>query len=331
LKIFVCEYITGGGLYREPLPLFLAKEGAMMRDAVLHDLGLLKDVTVCCAYDQRTPLQHPVAEAIPIRDEEVWELWGECVSHADAVLPIAPETGGILLSMSELVSQHEKVLLGCSAGGIRVAGSKYSTYQALHSAGLNAVPTFKADMLSSDMLDKWVAKPDDGVGCEGSFVFDNANTCKTWMADRGEQYIAQPYVEGTPASLCMLCKAGQAWLLSCNRQLVEVRDGSFLYEGSVVNGMAAYWDDFSFLAQHIAQAIPSLSGYIGVDVIVSETGIAILEINPRITTSYVGLNQAMGHNPAELLIELLYNQRFEGTGFTMPALDRNVVKVSVGG
>ena len=50
----------------------------------------------------------------------------------------------------------------------------------------------------------------------------------------------QPWLEGEAASLSLLCREGQAQLLSCNRQLIEVVDNGIRYRGSLLNGMAAH-------------------------------------------------------------------------------------------
>ena len=69
--------------------------------------------------------------------------------------------------------------------------------------------------------------------------------------------------------------------------------------------------------------MPGLAGYIGVDVIVGDADIRVLEVNPRLTTSYAGLEQAIGCNPAELILDMFYNG-----GFSSPLLiERNIVEV----
>jgi predicted ATP-grasp superfamily ATP-dependent carboligase len=177
-----------------------------------------------------------------------------------------------------------------------------------------------------------VVKPDDGVGCEGTLLLSR-DDLTPWIAKTHTRtYVAQPYLEGVPASMSMLCRDGQAWLLSCNRQKVSMQSGKFVYAGGVLNGVAEYWNDFEQLGKAIAQAIPSLTGYIGVDVIIHQDGISVLEINPRLTTSYIGLHEAMHYNPAKLLLDLLYNPRFSSDEFHMPAnLQRNEADVSLDG
>jgi len=304
-----------------------------MRDAVLHDLSQLEGVTTLCAYDSRLLSPSHAHQAIEVAGEDVRAIWQQCISEADAVLPIAPETGGVLLGLTNSINEQDKLLLGCNAEAVALASSKLATFLALQSAGIHMVPTYEASRFPASHYDQCVVKPDDGVGCEGTFVFSCKEDFETWLSGRHTStYVAQPYMQGAPASLSMLCREGQAWLLSCNRQKVCMQSGKFVYAGSVLNGVAEYWDNFEQLGQAIAHAIPSLSGYIGVDVIIHDKGISVLEINPRLTTSYVGLHKALHYNPAELLLDLLYNSRFSSGEFHMPAfIQRNEVDVSLDG
>jgi predicted ATP-grasp superfamily ATP-dependent carboligase len=49
-----------------------------------------------------------------------------------------------------------------------------------------------------------------------------------------------------------------------------------------------------------------------------------VEINPRLTTSYVGLHEAIGHNPAKIILESITD-----ANFTMPVLQRNVIEIAL--
>jgi predicted ATP-grasp superfamily ATP-dependent carboligase len=46
-----------------------------------------------------------------------------------------------------------------------------------------------------------------------------------------------------------------------------------------------------------------LWGYVGVDLVLADAGPIVLEINPRLTTSYCGLRDALGINPAALVLD----------------------------
>jgi predicted ATP-grasp superfamily ATP-dependent carboligase len=95
--------------------------------------------------------------------------------------------------------------------------------------------------------------------------------------------------------------------------------------------MLPYWQRFETIARKIAQMLPDALGYIGVDVIVAhETNkIYVLEINPRLTTSYVGLHDALNANPAKLILDCVLNDRFDMPNFTKNSLMQNQVEVQI--
>ena len=318
LKIFVCEFVTGGGLYNayplQSLPRSLAQEGDAMLTALLHDVLLLPHVEVITTRDPRLPALD-VAVQLETAQPDVWTQWQALIDTADALWPVAPESDGLLARLCGMATG--KKLIASDAAAIRLASSKRETVMHLAAAGIQSVPTFSVDAFESlpNPAGRWVAKPDDGAGCEATRRFDDAHTLLTWLneyhAEQRSNFIVQPWLEGEAASLSLLCKAGEAQLLSANRQRITVTQaGDVHYHGSEINGVAYDWERFSMLAEAIAQALPGLAGYIGVDVVVNADTITVLEINPRLTTSYVGLHRAIGQNPAGLVLDLFYNDRF---------------------
>jgi tyramine---L-glutamate ligase len=96
----------------------------------------------------------------------------------------------------------------------------------------------------------------------------------------------------------------------------------------MINDYAQYWLQFDLLAQAIAHALPDLNGYIGVDLMVEEGDsptLTVLEINPRLTTSYVGLQQATGLNISAELLKLMQSS----APYTLPKITRNKVEITL--
>jgi tyramine---L-glutamate ligase len=334
LKIFVCEYITGGGLYREVLPDGLLKEGLLMRDALLTELVELEDVELSCSCDVRVLAPSIGHVAMMDYGQDIWQVWHRLIQAADAVMVVAPETSGILLRLSQMVIEQGKLLLGCPPSVIALTSSKHATYHAMKCAGINSVPTYSAqEWLMTEMHAEeayWVIKPDDGVGCEGVIALNDREEIIDWLSQQGREarHIVQPLRVGHAASLSMLCRHGQAWLLSCNRQKVAMVSGGFRYHGGIVNGFLPYWTAFDELAQRIASALPDLHGYVGVDLIFSEgkcPTLEVLEINPRITSSYPGLSQATGLNIAAELLRLMQNNAL----YRLPEITRNKIEITL--
>lgn len=331
MKIFVCEFITGGGLSRDPLPASLAKEGSVMRDALLRDLQQISNLVVVTTHDARLLAPSTALSQLVDVTADIWAIWEACILQCDAVWIIAPETDGILLRLTEMVEHHQKILLGCRSSAVKLCTSKAASYQLLKTLPYPTPVTYHwqawQTLEATQQIGTWVCKQDDGVGAEDSACVEGIAALHTFMQNRQHSHVIQPYVQGQTASVSMLCKQGKAWLLSANLQKTgqitsdTINCTQFVYTGSIVNGMVEHWQAFEEVAQQIAHALPDLSGYVGIDLIVSDTAIWVLEINPRLTSSYPALAEAISYNPAQLVIDLICKDDFE-----LPTITRKCVE-----
>ncbi len=328
MNIFVYEHITGGGLIGSPMPASLATEGRMMRDALMRDLVAVPGVEIVTLRDARiAPPPEPV-QSIVLSDRAQWDSAFDVIAaKADAVWPIAPETGGILERLSRRIGRAGRPLIGSSAEAVHVAASKRETHRALVACGVASVTTFSLDANPPDSPGPWVAKPDDGCGCADTYCFPDRSAALRWAMSRADasRFVLQPHVAGEVLSLCVLARDARAWLLCVNRQRMQLRDGAFVFTGTEVNAIADHGGDFTGLAQAVVAALPGLRGYCGIDVIQTPSGPMVIDVNPRLTTSWVGLGRALRLNPAALVLDLFAND-----GFTLPAIGGTVIDVRVG-
>lgn len=272
------------------------------------DLAALDGIQVVVSRDPRLePLPPPIIMERPPASGDVWRFWRRRIEEADAVWPVAPETGGLLERLSRLVLDCGRVLLSSRPEAVRIAASKRTTVLHLHRRGVSVAPVWSAREELPESPTGWVVKPDDGAGCEDTRLFCDRQTLESWLdaGQRRDGYVVQPYLPGVPASLSLLCREGEARLLACNRQLIELNDGVFRYRGSVVNGLRDTDGALAALARAVAAALPGLWGHAGVDLVLAESGPVLLEVNPRLTTSYAGLRASLGVNPARLALDLL--------------------------
>lgn len=308
MRVFVCEFVTGGGFLGAPIPPGLRHEGDLMLAALVNDLAAISGVAVTVARDDRLPNPAlPATVAWLSEGDDPWAAWGGLTAEADAAWPVAPETGGALERLSRFVLDSGKVLIGSRPDAVRVAASKNETGRQLGRSSVPVVPTWPADRVPSGVhRGRWVLKPDDGAGCEETFLLDRPDDAPRRVpAGELQRFVLQPFVAGTAASLSLLCRDGEAVLLSCNRQAVSCEGGTFRYGGGVVGGMEERRAAFQPVAAAVAGAMPGLWGYAGVDLIDGQDGPVVVEVNPRLTTSYAGLRDAIGGNPAALVMGLL--------------------------
>jgi len=312
VRIFVFEYVTGGGMLAESPPPSLVDEGDLMLRALVEDLAAVPGVELVVTRDARLERPPPLpAEVVSLDGPgDFPAAWARCVGEADAVWPVAPESGGVLERIGRTVQAAGRLLLGCRPEAVGVAASKLATVRTLAARGVPVVPTHPLEGPLPAHDGCWVVKPDDGAGCLGARIVGGAAALEAWLAtlsgSERARLVAQPFVPGTPASLCVLARDGAARLLSVNLQRVALVNEGFALLGCVVNGLEEGGDPvYAALAEAVAAALPGLWGCFGVDLVVTPHGPRVLEVNPRLTTSYAGLHRALGENPAALVLDLL--------------------------
>jgi predicted ATP-grasp superfamily ATP-dependent carboligase len=280
----------------------------MMIKAVISDLLDMGITDIITTRDQRLDALSLSVEQIAIKGD-IYSTWQSCMNDADAVLIIAPESEDVLYKLTLMAEQSECYLLGCSSISVQTASSKLRTADLLVK---NKIPCIKTllleDKSTPESHNGWVIKPDDGVGAEDCyFCADIKALDRLKDSICTENFVIQEYIPGIPASLSMICYQGKAQLLACNKQEFSFDNAKGKLKGIVVNGLTEQWSVFDTIAQDIARADKELWGYIGIDLIVTETGPVVVEINPRLTTSYVGLRESLALNPAELIVSIWQN------------------------
>jgi predicted ATP-grasp superfamily ATP-dependent carboligase len=311
MKILIYEHITGGGLNGSPLPHSLAQEGDVMLQALLRDLTVLPGIEVWVCRDARLPLPRHGGNmrVLPVQEgNDMLALFDAWMNECDAVWPVAPETGALLETFCARVQAAGKLLLTSPADAVRICGDKLRTFELLKQ---HAVPSVAAWPLPDDIPGpnrRWVVKARDGAGCADSTIVGTAAEYRSVKAAliNPDNFILQAFTPGKPASLSCLFKHGKASLLSYNEQQIAIRGRYFELHGCIVNASCPDWERYRQLIGRVAQALPALWGYVGLDVLETPDGPLILEINPRLTTSYAGLRQALHGNIAQQVLDLLH-------------------------
>ena len=294
--VLVFEYVTGGGLAGRELPPSWAAEGAAMRRAIVEDFAAMPGVRVVTTVDSRVPFDPPRgvdARVVSGRDE----TFASIAAEVDFTLVIAPETGGFLARMSRIFEGPDGRLLGSSPLAVLMTGDKFTFATHLARRGISTPPTRWIDLGSAEFPDDWpgpvVVKPRVGAGSSDTFVV-RGRRCPLWVpCDRS--FVAQPYLAGRPMSASFLVDTeGRPTLLAVGRQEIEVDEsGRISYRGGTIPSSpggcpAVVLDAVESVVAYLPK--PSLRGFVGVDFLLDDRGEAtILEINPRPTTSFVGL------------------------------------------
>ncbi len=287
----------------QPLPPSLAREGDVILRAAVNDFQLLPDCNVFTLRDKRLGDGIAGANTVVVGSGDYYiEKLEELACTLDALLIIAPENNDILFSLCKRCSDQKFELFNSKVEAIKLTSNKYSTYQYLLAHDIPQIPTCLAGDAGQLEGEQFVMKPADGVGCTEVFLLKSRSELQEAVVrpDR-DRYIFQPYTRGTHASLSLLCREGACLVLSCNEQYIREERGRMQWIKCNVNAFEG--EKFTSFGNRLAQALPGLRGYIGADIVITEKEILLVEINPRLTTSYAGLGAALGVNPAELILK----------------------------
>jgi len=291
--ILVHEWVTGGGLAGSPLPASWAAEGRAMRRAIATDFGRLPGGAgrVIVTVDARLPIDTRRWTSVRIAPGEYADRMRELAQAADCTVLIAPETRGILAGLTRDLDDAGARLLGSTADAVELAGDKSRTAARLRECSIDTPPTrivFPDQGLPRDGEYPAVLKPLDGAGSMDTFYLTGAQGLPA-AARAMPIAVLQPFVPGTPMSASFLVgQDGRSWLIGVGAQHVAIRAGRFEYKGGT---MPASCRDAAAQVQPALKAVAGLRGFVGVDFIWDEARghATILELNPRPTTSYVGL------------------------------------------
>ena len=304
MKLFVYEHVTGGGMLAESPPASLVREADLMLRTLVDELRALPGVALATSRDPRLPPLDGIETLVPAPGEPPPVLYARGLADCEAAWPTAPETGGVLEELARRTLAAGVRLIGCRPEGVQVAASKRRTAQVLAARGIAVIPTFTAtDSLPETPGALWVVKPDDGAGADGLQLVPGWRLAAARLAADPGRLVAQPWLGGEAASLSVQCRDGRATLLAVNRQRVKVSPDGVTLVGLEVNALPDPGGRLAALAAEVCRAIPGLDGYVGIDLLLGDDAPVVVEVNPRLTTSYVALGRSLGINVARRLLD----------------------------
>jgi predicted ATP-grasp superfamily ATP-dependent carboligase len=321
MRVLIYEHLTGGGMGSEELPASLAAEGELLVAAVARDLLAHEGTRVRVTRDPRLG-ELRVGESAASRLEVRWihdrlpahSIVAQSLNGVDAVWPIAPETGRVLERCNRAVLDAGRLLLGCRPEAVRVAASKLATSRTLASFHVATVPTYAVAEEIPPESRRYVVKPDRGAGCVDTWVVEDSAAARVALKQRaGQGFVAQPWIEGEAMSVCLMYTADQVRVLSYNHQQLRTRRGRLALVGLSVGVSAGVACDLTSTAIQVGRAIPGLFGTVGLDYVQTLAGPVVLEVNPRVTTSYCALSEHLGRSPADLLLRTVQGQAVDWT------------------
>jgi predicted ATP-grasp superfamily ATP-dependent carboligase len=312
MRLFLYEWITGGGLVEESgrLPASLLVEGSAMVSALAADFAAIEGCRVTAFRDMR--LHEPALSGCDVVEIHSKPEWAEAIdraaSEADWTLVVAPEFDDILLNTVRRVELAGGKSLNASPEFIALAADKHRTVERLQRAGVPA-PTGRileadAEKLPTDFAYPGVLKPRQGAGSQHTLLVHGS---RDEPPPHPWEMRLEQFCPGGPASVAVLCGERQRVALPACWQHLSA-DGRFTYRGGAIIEESSLAQRAESLAIKALEAMPPSRGYVGVDLVLGDASDGsedvVIEINPRVTTSYVGLRRAVEQNIGELMLDV---------------------------
>ena len=310
MRILVFEFVSGGGFAGQDVPASLAREGAAMRTALVSDLAAIGRHQIVTTADPRFPVEAPPGVEAVTLARGSGALLDRLIVSADAVWLVAPETNGCLARLAARAERKGTAILGSGAAAIRRASDKAGLPRRLCRHGVSH-PKTRILRRGQDGKMNWnaaardvgypaVVKPGRGAGCGGVCLARDARELQhaveiALLAARTGPLLLQRYVPGVAASVSLIADGRRAVALAVNAQSVRA-SRPFTYRGGTTpldHPLATRAVDRALRA---CQALPGLRGYVGVDLVLTDSEAVVIEVNPRLTTAYLGVRSALEGN-----------------------------------
>ena len=302
MKVFVYEF-SCCRLAADETARALRAEGWAMLSAILEDLGHIPGVTTLTLLSEDlSPVPFPGRRVSPADEERAFR---ELAATADGTLVIAPETDCLLLERCRWAEEAGGRLLGPSSEAVRLTGDKLAQAHHCHERGIPVPPTRSLSALlgsAEGVSFPVVCKLRCGAGAQETYLIHEEGELSQLSP---AEFIVQPYIRGMPASVAFLVGPRECLALPPAAQQLS-DDGRFRYLGGQLPLPPALAERAQRLGRLAVEAVSGLRGYVGVDVVLGTapdgSGDRVMEVNARLTTSYVGLRAHCLANLAEVML-----------------------------
>ncbi len=318
----------------------LYREGLAMLSALACDLSLCGHEVHTCLDSNAfadTSVQQLTTSCSKLQISEVdtnWmESWIEVALRCDRTIVIAPELHQQLERIVQALRSAGASVVASSQIFLQATSDKLETAGLFQESGVchpatQSLTSYKASSKNGCKLDASLPvtlKRRDGAGCAEMRYFASEPMLLGWLNEpdsfqlSDNDWIVQQWHDGIPASMAII--ANDEWrVLGGVEQRIELRpvavDSESIahdffavsYAGGIGPLTAISYELLEGLALLVRDALPSGAlGWIGIDFVIPLSmrnleDLCVIEVNPRLTTSYLGYRQWYGHELSNLLV-----------------------------
>ncbi len=277
MKILVAEYAVGAGIDEYML------EGRAM-------LGTLVRSFVACGHEVLYPSTGTIIDSgTAVETRRFEETLARLSKKCDAGLVIAPDE--VLGDLTEIIEENT-TNLGCPSDSVRLCADKLESTRRLARENIPVPLTTGEGEYDGD----FVIKPRFGCASEG------IHRSKKGILKDG--FIATEFINGEHLSASVISGKTQL-LLTVNRQLIKIEE-KISYEGGMVPYLCDREKEVADIAKKTIKTL-GCRGYAGVDIVLADNPY-VVDVNPRPTTSLIGITRVMKTQIADLILKSAFGE-----------------------
>jgi predicted ATP-grasp superfamily ATP-dependent carboligase len=272
MKILIAEYAVGAGIDEYML------EGRAM-------LGTLVRSFEACGHEVLYPSAGTIIDSgTAVETGGFEETLASLSKKCDAGLVIAPDE--LLGDLTEIIEENT-TNLGCPSDSVRLCADKLESTRKLERENIPVPWTIGGGDYNGD----FVIKPRFGCASEG------IHRSKKGILKDG--FIATEFMNGEHISASVISGKTQL-ILTVNRQLITIND-KISYDGGIVPYLCDREKEITDIAKKTTKVL-GCRGYAGVDIVLADKPY-VVDVNPRPTTSLIGIIRVMKTQIADLILK----------------------------
>ena len=293
-KILIYEYITGGGLLNEDLTSGLMNEAHMITSSLYDNCRKSKYFTYNYFRDYRLSSLKDKEAIVLKSNSKIYNL--DFLKKYDYILPILPEIDMSLYLYVKYLEMNGINAVISNSQTIKICSDKLKFHQFCQKKSLPSIETYQKynNYLHNKLL---LIKDRYGAGCSHIEITKNIKTSESIKADK----VIQPYIDGDDYSVSIYFTKNNFYILTINKQILEYKNNRARLSSIIVNVKHPAYLKIIRLVSRVKDSLPGLYGFAGIDIITKGSDIFIIEINPRLTTSFIGIYDTIGINIIDLI------------------------------
>ena len=309
MKILIFEYST---IIFDNNLIF---EGYNMLKSILTDLDKLDEFEVHYLINENQKIENLKNCKSIILNENLIKWLEKNSSFYDYCLFIAPEDNYIQYNITKLLEKNNITILGSNSNASHICSSKHETYNTIPKE-IKKIPSIKKDINLCDYNElknifkeeEMILKPDNKTASNFIYKVNDEKSfnkiIKEYKENNIHEILIQKFIDGESVSTSIICNKNYINCISLNSQIIENKKNRFKYQGCETPIEHPLKNKIYEISEKIIKSINGLKGFVGIDYIIKDNEIYFVEINSRITTPFIVLDEITDINLTKYLIDI---------------------------